>query len=59
MVYEDLVAKEIKLGKENLTLKDKNFCLKLKMLELNKIIEDHQKKPNFNVPSSQAQILNS
>ena len=54
MVYEDLVAKEIKLEKENQSLKDENYCLKLKILELNKIIENHQKKPNFNVSSSQA-----
>ena len=58
MVYEDLVAKEIKLEKENQSLKDENYCLKLKILELNKIIENQQKKLNFDISSAQAQILN-
>ena len=58
MVYEDLVAKEIKLEKENQSLKDENYCLKLKILELSKIIENQQKKLNFDISSAQAQILN-
>ena len=43
-MYEDLVAKEIKLEKENQSLKDENYCLKLKILELSKIIENQQTK---------------
>eukprot|EP00112_Aurelia_sp_Birch-Aquarium-sp1_P005965 Seg167.11 transcript_id=Seg167.11/GoldUCD/mRNA.D3Y31 product="hypothetical protein" protein_id=Seg167.11/GoldUCD/D3Y31 len=58
MLYEDLVAREIKLKKENQSLKDENYRLKLKLVELNKIIENDQKKPSFDVPASQAQILN-
>ena len=58
MVYEDLVAKEIILEKENQTLKDENYCLKPKILELNEIIENQQKQLNFDISSAQAQILN-
>ncbi len=49
-MYENMLVSEIRLQKENHSLKDEVYCLKWKILELTKTIENHQKNKNFNSP---------